>query len=706
MKNLILIIGSLIAVISGIITLSFFFQQSLQMDIAERFNMEQFLLSESIADDIKSYVLREQEELLLTARILSEDNIGSERDFAKIEGKLKTAHKGMVDAKLGLINTRGELLFFRGDRNLLRSDIPNIIQKAKGMEFGMTRLLEKPSFLYIISPVYRWSGPAHIAFFRIRIDALSNIAQNFVSSIKSGTIRYAWMMDKNGTLLFHPKQPGMVGRNLYKADTTCFKCHLNFNLEKKIVEGRVDSVGKYIAPSGEDKIVAFSTIPIDNLSWIVAVSSPYSEVSLPIKHSMKLYSYLIVSMFITISFVSAVLIVLNKKRINAQAVARRKEELEKYAAQLEDRVNERTAELSSEKEKLNTIVSTIGGGIILVSKEGQIQWANQMMGDMAGTDVIGKYCSELFQECNQAAAYSHDHIDTIILTNLFDRKDNYFQVTTAPLLGDDGELHGYIRLIQDVTEVKKMEEQIINSEKLASIGRLAAGIAHEIGNPLTSIFSFVQILGEMEKEDTFKRESLETISFHVNRITEILKQLSGFTKIPSGESLLCMVNEIIDTALNLIRYDKKAKGISILKEFSSDLPEIVTDANQLSQVFVNLTLNAIDAMPDGGTLTVRSFTRDGSVAIQFQDTGIGIPKKDINKIFDPFYTTKEKGTGLGLAVSYDIIKKMNGTLTVSSVAGKSTTFTILLPVEHTLSLKRKSCIFPQQTNTAGCFDHC
>lgn len=119
-----------------------------------------------------------------------------------------------------------------------------------------------------------------------------------------------------------------------------------------------------------------------------------------------------------------------------------------------------------------------------------------------------------------------------------------------------------------------------------------------------------------------------------------------------------------------------------MKELSSELPEIVTDANQLSQVFVNLTLNAIDAMPDGGALTVRSFIREGSIAIEFQDTGIGIRKEDVNKIFDPFYTTKEKGTGLGLAVSYDIIKKLNGTLTVESEADKGTTFTIVLPGGH------------------------
>ena len=152
--------------------------------------------------------------------------------------------------------------------------------------------------------------------------------------------------------------------------------------------------------------------------------------------------------------------------------------------------------------------------------------------------------------------------------------------------------------------------------------------------------------------------------------------------MPAGEAKLCMINEIIDTALNLIRYDKKAKGISILKELSPDLPRIVIDDNQLSQVFVNITLNAIDAMPEGGTLTVRSFMRFSSIAVQFEDTGIGIRKEDIHKVFDPFYTTKEKGTGLGLSVSYDIIKKLKGTLKVDSESGRGTVFTILLPVEQ------------------------
>jgi signal transduction histidine kinase len=288
-------------------------------------------------------------------------------------------------------------------------------------------------------------------------------------------------------------------------------------------------------------------------------------------------------------------------------------------------------------------------------------------------------CEEICYDCQITGTYSKDDIETIVVSNLFNLKDKYFQITTAPVKGEDGELHGYMRLIQDVTEMKKMEEQMSNSEKLASIGRLAAGIAHEIGNPLTSIFSFVQILREIE-HDEFKKESLHTIHFHINRISEILKQLSGFTKMPIGEAKECQVNEVIETSINLIQYDKKAREITIKKDLSPQLPVVTADCNQLSQVFVNLILNAIDAMPQGGELAVKSGMRGDDIVIQFHDTGVGIPPEDLIKIFDPFYTTKEKGTGLGLAVSYNIVKKMNGTLSVESEIGQGTTFTITLPV--------------------------
>lgn len=677
MKSYLLIIGTLIVVISALITLNVFFQQSLQMDMAEQFNKQQLLLSGSIAESIKSHIYFLKKNVLHFAVLLSKAEMENRSDFNCMLRDAKISQE-TVETTLGILDPKGGVIFYKGDKEQIRAATSEIVSLAKKTASGSIGTLETKNTIYVLAPVYYRDVLKGVIFESMRIN---DIADYFVSRIKLGARGYAWMMNKNGTLIYHPTQPEMVGGNVYRASPECFKCHISFDLEKKIIEGKTSVYGRYIAATGEDKILAFSSVDIGNISWIIAISSPYSEVTQATRQSMKLYSYLIISIFITTSIVSTLLIVFNKKRIKAEEVSKRKEELERYAAELEERVTERTAELAGEKEKLNTVVNAIGGGIMLIDSHGKIQWANQKSKEIIGREVTGLLCEDLWADCSILSDTKVGDINTSIMSNLFGQKDRYFQVTNAPLKGANGEVLGYIRLIQDVTEMKTMEEQIQHSEKLASIGRLAAGIAHEIGNPLTSIFSFVQILREMEL-DKFKKESLETIYFHINRISEILKQLSGFTKMPAGEASECRINDIIETSLNLIQYDKKAKNVSIVKELSPSLPEVVCSGNQLSQVFVNLILNAIDAMPDGGSLTIKSMTRGSDIVIRFEDTGVGIPKEDLTRIFDPFYTTKEKGTGLGLAVSYDIIKKMNGALSIESELGKGSIFTIALPCKE------------------------
>jgi PAS domain S-box-containing protein len=670
MKGYLLIIGTLIVIISALITLSTFFQESLQMEMAEQFSKQQLLLSKTIADNITTYLSFLKQDVLHLASMLSKLKM-PENTYDELQ------RKTLIKNYIGILGSKGNVILFKGNTSSLKQAIPEILEQSKTMSQGSTLIIKRTTTAYAISPIYRQERFSGVALLQVSIN---DIAKHFVSAIKTGSRGYAWIMDKDGDLLYHPLRQEMVGRNLYKTDASCFQCHKSFNLEKTIIEGKAKDFGRYIAPTGEDKIIAFSTATIDNISLIVAASAPYSEVTYATKSSMVLYSYLILSIFAATTIISIWLIIFNKKRIQAEEMVKRKQDLESYAAKLEERVKTRTSELVSEKEKLNTIVSAIGGGIVLIDKDGIIQWTNQTIRNMAGMDVTGKSCEDICPDCDISGEHNRADINTIIVSNLFGNKDKYFQITTAPIKGEDGGIHGYIRLIQDVTEMKKMEEQIGQSEKLASLGRLAAGIAHEIGNPLTSIFSFVQILKESE-EDQFKRESLETVHFHINRISGILKQLSGFTKMPKGETKECHINEIIEASIDIIHFDKKAKGISIVRDLSADLSNYtcIGDSNQLSQVFVNLTLNAIDSMPDGGKLTVRSRRQDDNVIVQFEDTGIGIQKEALPKIFDPFYTTKEKGTGLGLAVCYDIIKKMNGTITVESEVGKGSTFTITIP---------------------------
>ncbi|HAK89523.1 MAG TPA: hypothetical protein DHV16_05170 [Nitrospiraceae bacterium] len=674
MKGYLLIIGPLVVIISVLITLNVFFQQSLQMEMAEQFNKQQLLLSKSVANNIEAYLHFLKEDVLHMSTMLSKTDISNKQTLQWLSHD-GLRRKPIIKSDIGIINAAGELVFFKGNNKSLKQAVPDIMQRAKAMNIDSSFVMETHKSIYVLSPIGHNNEMEGVVFMVLTI---RDIAEHFVGDITSGNRGYAWMMDKEGTLLYHPTQPGMMGGNIYKADPACFKCHMNFDLEKKVIEGKTGNYGRYIAPTGEDKIIAFSTVGMDNLLWIIAASAPYSEVTLATKRSMELYSYLIIAIFTATSIISALLIVFNKKRIKAEESAKREQELERYASELESKVKERTAELTSEKEKLDTVVSAMGSGIVLLDDRGKIRWTNKKIVEMVGHEITGMSCEDLCADCSILFDTKTKDINTAIMTDLFGQKGKYFQVTNAPIKGIDGETHGYIRLIQDVTEIKKMEEQIIHSEKLASIGRLAAGIAHEIGNPLTSIFSFVQILREME-DDKFKKESLETVYFHISRISEILKQLSGFSKMPAEEPKECLINDIIETSLNLIQYDKKAKDINITKELSPSIRPITIDGNRLSQVFVNLVLNAIDAIPDGGALTVRSTAKGNDILIEFQDAGSGINREDLAHIFEPFYTTKEKGTGLGLAVSYDIIKKMNGTLTVESETGKGSTFTITLP---------------------------
>ncbi|HAM52286.1 MAG TPA: hypothetical protein DCP92_16925 [Nitrospiraceae bacterium] len=676
MKGYILIIGILATIISALVTLNIFFQHSLQLEMAEQFNTQQLLLAKAQASNIQSYLQSLEHDLTHVAHFASTLPMPERKDFLLLSDEVfRGAEK--IQPNLLFVDDKGQIFYSELKEALKKSEMQSVIKKSIGFCSNTVHMGEGKKRIFIVAPICRQENFEGAVVLSVGIQ---DIAEEYLASIKSGSRGYAWMMDDKGDLLYHPTQPGMVGKNLYQTDSSCFKCHRSFALEKKIIESRDEHYGIYVAPSGEDKVLAYSRAAVGDSTWIVAVSTPYSEVTVSIQRAMRFYSWLILLIFLTTSVISTLLIVFYRKKVQAEEIERHEKELEGYAENLEREVTKRTEELFAEKEKLNTIVSAIGSGIVLADVHGEIKWVNPVMTELVGKDITGMHCDEMCTDCTIISSYAVNEIQTEIIANLFGLKDRFFQITTAPIRGNGGDAHGYIRLIQDVTEMKTMEEQMMHSEKLASLGRLTAGIAHEIGNPLTSVFSFVQILKDME-QDEFKKESLGTIYFHINRIGEILKQLSGFSKMPTVDLRKWNINNLIETSLSLIQYDKRAKEIAIVRDFSPDLPEITTDGGQLSQVFVNLILNAVDAMPEGGTLTIRSGLNGGNIAISFEDTGIGIKRENITRIFDPFFTTKEKGTGLGLAVSYSIIKKLGGSMTVESEVNSGSRFRITLPLQ-------------------------
>lgn len=241
-----------------------------------------------------------------------------------------------------------------------------------------------------------------------------------------------------------------------------------------------------------------------------------------------------------------------------------------------------------------------------------------------------------------------------------------------------------IKKVQD--ELKKTEKELFRSEKLAALGQLAAGFAHEIRNPLTSINLLIQSLKEKLPEEGIYREDLAVIEGEIIRINEIIDQFLRFAKPSEPFFEKMKVVPILEEVIQLLKLQIEKQKVIVKKEFS-DLPPIIIDKEKIKQVFLNIILNAIQAMPNGGELKLKCQLSEDScfVKIQFRDSGVGIPHDDMARLFDPFYTTKDNGTGLGLSIVHRIIDQHQGRIEVDSILGEGSLFTVWLPIDNDLT---------------------
>ncbi len=234
-------------------------------------------------------------------------------------------------------------------------------------------------------------------------------------------------------------------------------------------------------------------------------------------------------------------------------------------------------------------------------------------------------------------------------------------------------------------ELKQSQEQLIQAEKLTSLGQLAASIAHEVNNPIAGVLIYTQLLMKKITADTLPKEKaldyLSKMDSELTRSGRLIRNLLDFARQTNPSLTLINLNEVIDRAYSLVAHSADIQHVDVVRDLSPSLPEVMADPDQLQQVLANLMLNAIQAMPEGGTLTLHtSADSEGKVRIDVQDTGIGISKENMQKLFTPFFTTRKevKGVGLGLAVAHGIIERHKGRIEVNSEEGKGSTFTISL----------------------------
>ncbi|MBN1643250.1 MAG: hypothetical protein JW856_00290 [Dehalococcoidales bacterium] len=247
--------------------------------------------------------------------------------------------------------------------------------------------------------------------------------------------------------------------------------------------------------------------------------------------------------------------------------------------------------------------------------------------------------------------------------------------------------------IAEAAREKQMQEQLVQAEKLTSLGQLSASIAHEINNPLSGVLVYNQLLYKKIKNDSASKDVildyLSKMEAELQRSTKLVGNLLDFARQSPSTFLRININEVINHALELSVHTAKIQKIQVSKELAPSLPDVTGDFDQLQQVFTNLILNALQAMPEGGKLTLRSSLDETNLKIEVQDTGYGISPENMRKLFTPFFTTKQevKGVGLGLAVSYGIVRRHHGKIEVQSKEGEGTTFTVYLPLKYEESEK-------------------
>ena len=471
---------------------------------------------------------------------------------------------------------------------------------------------------------------------------------------------------------------------------------------------------------GVDVLLAFRYIP--QLKWGLIVKQDTSEAFMPIR-GLK-------NQVITLAIVSVVIIViivfilahgithpilqlvqganaigkgilghriLIKSRdevgILASEFNRMAEKLEESYAGLEQKIRQRTAQLRESEEKYRESINLANDAIFTIDAdsasivdlnkkaEGITGYSRHELSKKKIWEIVPEYdrdrAKQLWMTINKTGSGMLDNIDCQHIDG---------RLTPTSISASVIE-HGKKKTIQwicrDITERKRMELQLIQAERLAAVGELAAGVAHEVNNPLGGLQNFVKMMKKEPGNTSQNLEFLDLMSEGLKRIEVIIKQLMAFSRPYSMHMTNHSLNEIVESSLRFIDHRIKEQSIRLEKVLSPELPEIYGDADNISQVIINIIVNALDSMSSGGNLIIKTGYCDhqpSNIQVTITDSGTGVREEILNKIFNPFFTTKEMGSGLGLAISKRIMDDHNGNILVESKVGEGTTFFVCLPV--------------------------
>ncbi len=719
-KKYIIIFG-IITILLLVCALFIGFMSAKRMEniICDDFNQQQLVLAKQIASQIEESVTSIKRALLTLS--LSPSIQYLEPSWANPIGIIMPSIRNNGVFETRLIDAKGETAYLvdnKGTSYTLKGNFDNndyfkwcSLKENKGRIYTSGVIKEYGKLVIRMAmPVYQESvdeahplSTHHFSGVLVFVIDTTSMVGKVAKGIKSGKTGYAWVINNKGIFLYHPEKQ-FIGRNAFevrreKKPKVSF-ARINFIQKERMLQGK-EGMSWYISGWHREmkgkikKLIAYAPIyPDKNRSkncCSVAVVAPVNEIQGAIRSVYVRQFYVMLSIIVAIMFLGGY--IMNFESRWTQALK------EEVRIKTEDLRNS-TEKLKKSERKYKSLVEGAEDLIFTIDTEGNYlsmnRYAAQFFGAKFPEELIGKNMYDLFSKSSadlqmgfvRDACRTKKSVSSKYPVEI-GKREYWFSSSFINIREQGGKCH-ILGISRDITQRKKAEEQMYQTEKLASLGKLAAGVAHEINNPIAIILGFTDILLERIEPKSKNYEILKIIERQGANCKRIVEDLMSFARIPEKAEYSTDINQALEKIISIIQNTLLTKKISLKKDLTDGLPRVRGDPGELQQVFMNLINNAIAAMDGGGTLTVSTKISDytNRVDILFTDTGHGIKEEYRDKIFDPFFTTRKvgEGTGLGLSVSYGIINRYRGEIRFETITEEEsrekhgTTFILSLPI--------------------------
>ena len=675
---------------------------SAERGMARQFNTQQLILAQQAARGMESFLGEIRQTVLLLTLLPEIQNFeeGKPREgreailrkfYESFSGKVQRLFLSSADGERVSAyppeawKERGEreagfVSLAKGGRLPGQGIIQFVFPQNDGSETGKSK--REVSALITI-PVFR--GGEFVGTLGCLLD-FNPISERFLATLRPGKTGGAWMINQQGRFLAH-YETELVSQDAFSARRNR---NPNFSYERldrimreEMIKGKT-GMDEYVTAWHREKegaiqkLIAYAPVRTGEQIGSIAVVVPYSDVTEVVWGSFKNSLWLLAIMTGTLLAGTYVGHKINQRRVLA-----------------EEKVQWGEAIVKSQT-RLQALFDGAPDAIILVDPAYRISTVNKTGLDWYRRpmeEFVGKSCHQVFQGLTQLCPNCPAEESFATGKPAFreraslvaDGTKRYLQLFTFPLHDRNGKVVEMVEYVKDVTAEKKLQQQVIQSERLAVVGRMSANVAHEIKNPLGTIVLSAELLQEelerFPEQDTAEAKNLLiVIKSELDRLIEVVEEYLQFARLPKVNLEDGSVNEVVSDLLAFLKEDAAGRRIMVQEELEDPLPRVQLDPRQLRQALLNIVKNSIEAMPDGGKLTVGTKAKNGWVEIRIADTGRGIPEENSDLVFTPFFSTKHGGTGLGLPITSHIIEEHHGAINLESFIDLGTVFTIRLPV--------------------------